>query len=49
MVPTLIASFYGMNVVNYSEEWPHGFLVIATASIGISALAFYIFRRIKWF
>jgi magnesium transporter len=49
MVPTLIASFYGMNVINYSEEWPHGFLVIATASIGISIFAFYIFKKIKWF
>jgi Mg2+ and Co2+ transporter CorA len=46
-VPTLIASFYGMNVINYPEEWPYGFLLITTASIGISILAFYIFKKIK--
>ena len=49
MVPTLIASFYGMNVINYVEELPHGFVVIVLFSITLSALAFFIFRRIKWF
>ena len=49
MVPTLIASFYGMNVINYVEELPHGFVVIVLFSITLSALAFFVFRRIKWF
>ena len=49
MVPTLIASFYGMNVINYVEELPHGFVVIVLFSITLSALAFFIFKRIKWF
>ena len=49
MVPTLIASFYGMNVINYVEELPHGFVVIVLFSITLSALAFFIFRKIKWF
>ncbi|WP_455639669.1 magnesium transporter CorA family protein [Parabacteroides sp.] len=49
MVPTLIASFYGMNVVNHIEEAQHGFVAIVLLSIALSALAFFIFRRIKWF
>ena len=49
MVPTLIASFYGMNVVNYIEDAPHGLIAIVLLSITLSALAFFMFRKIKWF
>ncbi len=35
MLPTLIASLYGMNVKNYLEDTPHAFFLI----IGFSALA----------
>ncbi|MEG1749205.1 MAG: magnesium transporter CorA family protein [Tannerellaceae bacterium] len=49
MVPTLIASFYGMNVITYAEDLPHGFVAIVCCSIMISALAFFIFRKIRWF
>ncbi|MGL5981633.1 MAG: magnesium transporter CorA family protein [Phocaeicola sp.] len=49
MVPTLIASFYGMNVDVYLEEVPHAFTFIVVASISLSAFAFFLFRRIKWF
>lgn len=49
MVPTLIASFYGMNVPIYGENMPHGFVIIIMFSIMLSALAFFIFRKIKWF
>ncbi|MGL5273798.1 MAG: magnesium transporter CorA family protein [Phocaeicola sp.] len=49
MVPTLIASFYGMNVNVYLEEFPYAFTFIIIASIALSAFAFIIFRRIKWF
>ncbi|MDH6303814.1 magnesium transporter [Parabacteroides sp. PF5-5] len=49
MVPTLIASFYGMNIINYAEELPYGFIVIIIASLFFSAMAFYIFKKIKWF
>ena len=45
MVPTLIASFYGMN----GENMPHGFAIIVMISITLSALSFFIFRKIKWF
>ena len=33
MVPTLIASFYGMNVPIYGENMPHGFAIIVMISI----------------
>lgn len=49
MVPTLIASFYGMNVITYAEDLPHGFIIIVFCSIFLSATAFFIFRKIKWF
>lgn len=49
MVPTLIASFYGMNVDIHIEEVPHAFSIIVFSSIFLSAMAFIIFRRIKWF
>lgn len=49
MVPTLIASFYGMNVDVHIDRIPYAFSVIVLISIGLSALAFVIFRKIKWF
>lgn len=49
MVPTLIASFYGMNVPVYGEGMPHAFALIVLVSIALSALSFLIFRKIKWF
>ena len=49
MVPTLIASFYGMNVDIHLDEFPHAFALIVCLSILLSALAFLIFRKIKWF
>lgn len=49
MVPTLIASFYGMNVDVHVDELPHAFSLIILISIILSAMAFIIFRRIKWF
>ena len=49
MIPTLIASFYGMNVDIHLEEMPHAFLLIILVSVFLSALSFVIFRKIKWF
>ena len=49
MPPTLIASFYGMNVDIHIEEIPHAFSLIVFFSIFLSAMAFVIFRKIKWF
>ncbi|MEG1563944.1 MAG: magnesium transporter CorA family protein [Bacteroides sp.] len=49
MVPTLIASFYGMNVDVHIGEMPHAFAFIVVFSVAISSLAFVIFKKIKWF
>ena len=43
------ASFYGMNVDIHIEEVPHAFSIIVFSSIFLSAMAFIVFRRIKWF
>ncbi len=49
MLPTLIASFYGMNVDIHLAEIPNAFVYIVIFSIILSALAFTIFKKIKWF
>ena len=48
-VPTMISSFFGMNVNVYLGEWYWAFLAIFGVSVAISGLAFYLFRKIKWF
>lgn len=48
MVPTLIASFYGMNVDIHIEEVPHAFLSLFFIDLPIGH-GFHHFRRIKWF
>lgn len=49
MIPTVIASFYGMNVDIHLENLPHAFILIMLLSAIVSAGAFVWFRRIKWF
>lgn len=49
MIPTLIASFYGMNVDIHIDEVPHAFSLIVLSSVVLSALTFTIFRKVKWF
>ena len=49
MIPTLIASFYGMNVDIHLEEMPHAFAWIVIASVVLSGLSFVLFKKIKWF
>ena len=49
MIPTLIASFYGMNVDIHIDEVSHAFALIVLSSVVLSAMAFIIFRKIKWF
>lgn len=49
MVPTLIASFFGMNVPIFGEDHSMSFTVIVLISITLSALSFYVFKKIKWF
>lgn len=48
-IPTMIGSFYGMNVDVYIDKWAPSFAVIVVVSILLSFLAFLLFRRIKWF
>ena len=48
-IPTMIASFYGMNVDVYIAEWHYSFIAIMIISVIISAIAFVLFNRIKWF
>ena len=49
MIPTLIASLYGMNVDIHIDTVPHAFALIVLSSVVLSAMAFIIFRKIKWF
>lgn len=48
-IPTMIASFYGMNVDVYIAGWHYSFVAIMIISVIISAIAFVLFKRIKWF
>ena len=45
MLPTLVASFFGMNLVNGMESSPVGFIVAIVLSIIISVLSWVIFRH----
>ena len=45
MIPTLIASFYGMNVDIHLEEMPYAFALIILCSVVLSTLAFIVFRK----
>lgn len=49
MVPTLIASLFGMNVDLHISGYSHAFSFIVILSIFLSTIAFVLFRRIKWF
>lgn len=49
MIPTLIASLYGMNVPNSLQENPYGFIIIAFVSISFSLVGFWAIKRMKWF
>ncbi len=49
MIPTLIASLYGMNVPNAFEHKPFGFLIIMVLSFSISLLAVLFFVKRRWF
>ncbi len=49
MVPTLVASFYGMNVHLPMMNSPHAFGIIVLLSIGISVLMILFFKRKRLF
>jgi len=49
MIPTLIASLYGMNVPNYFENRQWGFYAIICISFLIAGIGVFLFKRKKWF
>lgn len=48
MFPTLIASLFGMNLINGMESKPWGFALVLVVSIVLTGLIIWFFRRIKW-
>lgn len=48
MIPTLIASFYGMNVPNGIESSVFGFMGIIVVSLLLSVMALVFFKKRKW-
>jgi len=49
MIPTVIASFYGMNVPNSLQENSFGLPIIIAVSILFSSLGVFLFMKRKWF
>ena len=45
MLPTLVASFFGMNLVNGMEQSPAGFVIAIILSVVISVISWFIFRQ----
>ena len=45
MIPTLVTSMFGMNLVNGMESKPWGFIFAMIVSIAISGIAWWIFRH----
>ncbi|WP_242671012.1 magnesium transporter CorA family protein [Flavobacterium aquidurense] len=49
MIPTLIASLYGMNVPNGLEESKYGFWILLFVSVILSSVGAFLFKRRRWF
>jgi len=49
MIPTLIASLYGMNVPNGMEESKYGFWILLFVSVILSSCGAFLFKRRRWF
>ena len=45
MLPTLVASFFGMNLINGMENNPIGFVIAIVLSMAISAVSLLVFRH----
>ncbi len=45
MLPTLVASFFGMNLINGMESNPIGFIIAIVISLMISVLSWFFFRH----
>lgn len=48
MVPTLIASLYGMNVPTYLEDKSYGFILILIISFAFAMSGFLTFKKMRW-
>ena len=48
MFPTLLASIFGMNLINGMEKATWGFPLVIVASIAVTALFYVMFRRKSW-
>lgn len=49
MIPTLIASLYGMNVPNALQNNPNGFIIVIFISIIVAVVGIILFLKKKWF
>ncbi len=49
MIPTLVASLYGMNVPNHFENNPLGFVFVVLISMVATILGVLLFRKKNWF
>ncbi len=49
MFPTLIASLFGMNLINGMESWTLGFPIALMLSVVVTALFWWYFKRKSWF
>ena len=47
-LPTVVAAFYGMNVVLPGEDHPLAFLTVIGIAVGLTALATFIFYKRDW-
>ena len=48
MLPTLVASLFGMNLVNGMEQSNWGFLVAIVISVIITVIGWWYFRKRQW-
>lgn len=49
MIPTLVASIFGMNVPNFLENSKWALPIIITASVSLSVIGVFSFRKRQWF
>ena len=49
MIPTLVASLYGMNVPNSFENSPFAFDYVVAISITLALIGIFLFKRKNWF
>jgi len=48
MFPTLVASLFGMNLINGMEHWSWGFPLALIISVIITVMSFFYFRKKQW-